>query len=102
MGAYYFEDVRYYFVGWDVAVVLEELAGLWTDAFEVRFVPLYILVLRFAVRVNLWCGHAREEEELGESGGAIDISNKWENMNNYILLHQPCASENKEQTRFSI
>ena len=53
MGAYYFEDVRYYFVGWDVAVVLEELAGLGTDGLEVGFVPLHILILRFAVRVNL-------------------------------------------------
>ena len=76
MGAYYFEDVRYYFVWRDMAVVLEELAGLGTDGLEVGFVPLYILVLRFDVRINLWCGHARDEEGLGESGGTINIFNE--------------------------
>lgn len=60
MGAHYFEDVRYHFVRRDVAIVLEELAGLWTDGFEVGFVPLHIFVLRFDVRVDLWCGHARQ------------------------------------------
>lgn len=75
-GAYYFESVRYHFIRWDVAVVFEELAGLGTDGLEVGFIPLYVFVLRFDVRVNLWCGHAREEERLGANGEAINISNK--------------------------
>ena len=82
-GAYYFEDVRYYFVGWDMAVVLEELAGLWTDGFEVGFVPLYIFVLSFDVRVHLWYGHARREEGRGASGGLKYILQ----MKEYVLYN---------------
>ena len=61
-GAHYFENVRYHFIRRDVAVVLEELARLRTDGLEVGCVPLHILVLRFDVRVNLWYGHASQEE----------------------------------------
>lgn len=60
VGAHYFEDVRYHFVRRDVAIVLKELAGLWTDGLEVGYEPLHIFVLRFDVRVDLWCGHARQ------------------------------------------
>lgn len=68
MGAHYLEDVRYHFVRRNVAVVLEELAGLWTDGLKVRLVPLHLFVLRFDLRVDLWCGHAGEEEGRGASG----------------------------------
>ncbi len=71
-GAHYLENVRYYFVRRDVAVVLEELAGLWTDGLEVGLVPLHFFVLRFDLGVDLWCGHAREEER-GASGGVNNI-----------------------------
>ncbi len=72
-GAHYLEDMRYNFVRRDVAVVLEELAGLWTDGLEVGLVPLHIFVSRFDLRVDLWCGHAREEEGRGARGGINNI-----------------------------
>ena len=65
-GAYYFEDVGDHFGRWDVAVFLEELAGLGTDGFELGLVPLHVFVLRFDLRVDFWCGHAREGE--GQAG----------------------------------
>ena len=70
---HYLEDVRYHFVRRNVAVLLEELAGLWTDGLKVGLVPLHILVSRFDLRVDLWCGHGREEEGRGASGGLYNI-----------------------------
>ena len=55
-----------------MAVVLEELAGLWTDGLEVGVVPLHISVLCFNLRVDLWCRHAGEGER-GSSGGLHEI-----------------------------
>ena len=68
VGAHYLEDVWYHFVRRDVAVVLEELAGLWTDGFEVGLVPLHVFVLRFDLGVYFWCDHAGVEEGRGASG----------------------------------
>ena len=64
-GSYYFEDVWYHFVRGDVAVVLEELAGLGADGLEGGCVPLHVFVLCFDVRVDLWYGHVSQVEGRG-------------------------------------
>ena len=62
MGAYYFKDMGDHFGRWDVAVVLEELAGLGTDGSEGGLVPLHVFVARFDLGVDLWDGHACEDD----------------------------------------